>query len=298
MTYLVEPRRGATSGRRSGPPSRSRDLLIQRLPMTVELTIYALTLRDDRRGHCSGSISAVRRNSAVDVVTMGFANLGVSIPVFVLGLAARLRLRDRPEGHARSRLPPSGRLSPGVDRAPGDDAGTWRASRDRSARSSTSSPTCTRSTRCCPAQWGIFWRRPPAHDPAGGRARHDPARDHRPDHPLEPARRARASTTSGRPGRRASSERTVVRRHGAAQRDAAGRHDHRAPGRGAPVGRGADRDDLQPGRRRARRSTRRSPSHDFAVIQGFTLVIAIGFLVVNLLVDISYAYLDPRVRLA
>jgi ABC-type dipeptide/oligopeptide/nickel transport system permease component len=37
-------------------------------------------------------------------------------------------------------------------------------------------------------------------------------------------------------------------------------------------------------------------SHDFAVIQGFTLVIAIIFLTVNLLVDISYAYLDPRVR--
>jgi len=37
-------------------------------------------------------------------------------------------------------------------------------------------------------------------------------------------------------------------------------------------------------------------SHDFAVIQGFTLVIAIIFLTVNLFVDISYAYLDPRVR--
>ena len=38
-------------------------------------------------------------------------------------------------------------------------------------------------------------------------------------------------------------------------------------------------------------------SHDFAVIQGFTLVIAIGFLIVNLLVDLSYAILDPRIRL-
>jgi len=37
-------------------------------------------------------------------------------------------------------------------------------------------------------------------------------------------------------------------------------------------------------------------SHDFAVIQGFVLVIAIGFLMVNLLVDVSYAYLDPRLR--
>jgi len=38
-------------------------------------------------------------------------------------------------------------------------------------------------------------------------------------------------------------------------------------------------------------------SRDYAVIQGFTLVIAVGFVIVNLIVDISYAYLDPRVRL-
>ena len=37
---------------------------------------------------------------------------------------------------------------------------------------------------------------------------------------------------------------------------------------------------------------------DYAVIQGFTLIIAIGFLVINLLVDLSYAWLDPRVRVS
>ncbi len=37
---------------------------------------------------------------------------------------------------------------------------------------------------------------------------------------------------------------------------------------------------------------------DYVVIQGFTLIIAIGYVVVNLLVDISYAFLDPRVRLS
>ncbi len=37
---------------------------------------------------------------------------------------------------------------------------------------------------------------------------------------------------------------------------------------------------------------------DYVVIQGFTLVIAIVFLTVNLLVDISYAWLDPRIRLS
>ncbi len=36
---------------------------------------------------------------------------------------------------------------------------------------------------------------------------------------------------------------------------------------------------------------------DYPVVQGFTLVIAIIFVVVNLVVDVSYAFLDPRVRL-
>jgi peptide/nickel transport system permease protein len=32
-------------------------------------------------------------------------------------------------------------------------------------------------------------------------------------------------------------------------------------------------------------------------VQAFTVVIAVFFVVLNLLVDISYAYLDPRIRL-
>ena len=39
-------------------------------------------------------------------------------------------------------------------------------------------------------------------------------------------------------------------------------------------------------------------ARDYVVIQGFTLIIAIGFLLVNLLVDISYACLDPRVKVS
>jgi peptide/nickel transport system permease protein len=39
-------------------------------------------------------------------------------------------------------------------------------------------------------------------------------------------------------------------------------------------------------------------SRDYAVIQGFTLVIAVIFLFINLLVDILYGFLDPRIRLA
>ena len=39
-------------------------------------------------------------------------------------------------------------------------------------------------------------------------------------------------------------------------------------------------------------------TRDFAVVQGFVLVIAIGYLILNLIVDISYAFLDPRIRLS
>ena len=37
-------------------------------------------------------------------------------------------------------------------------------------------------------------------------------------------------------------------------------------------------------------------ARDYPVIQGFVLIIAAIYVLVNLLVDILYAYLDPRVR--
>jgi peptide/nickel transport system permease protein len=37
---------------------------------------------------------------------------------------------------------------------------------------------------------------------------------------------------------------------------------------------------------------------DYQIIQGFTVLVAIVYIIVNLLVDLSYAKLDPRVRLA
>jgi peptide/nickel transport system permease protein len=87
-------------------------ILIERLPVTIELTIFALTLATIL-GIVLGVASAARRNSRVDVGTMMFANFGVSIPVFVLGLILifffAVVLKDTPFA-----LPPSGRLSAGV----------------------------------------------------------------------------------------------------------------------------------------------------------------------------------------
>lgn len=38
-------------------------------------------------------------------------------------------------------------------------------------------------------------------------------------------------------------------------------------------------------------------ARDFPIIQGFTVIVAAAYVVINLIVDVSYAYLDPRIRL-
>ena len=88
------------------------DIVLQRLPMTIEVTIGAM-LFSTFFGVLLGIISAVRRNSAIDVGTMIGANIGVSMPVFWLGLMLAyvfaLKLKGTPFW-----IPPSGRLSSGI----------------------------------------------------------------------------------------------------------------------------------------------------------------------------------------
>lgn len=59
--------------------------LRSRFPATVELALVAITL-STAIGVPLGILSAVRRNSVIDTATMFGALLGVSIPIFVLGL--------------------------------------------------------------------------------------------------------------------------------------------------------------------------------------------------------------------
>ena len=75
------------------------EILIERLPVTLELTLFALAFATIV-GVTLGRLSATRRNSPIDVGTMLLANLGVSIPVFVLGLLLAYPLRGRPARHA------------------------------------------------------------------------------------------------------------------------------------------------------------------------------------------------------
>jgi len=37
-------------------------------------------------------------------------------------------------------------------------------------------------------------------------------------------------------------------------------------------------------------------SRDYTLVQGFTVIIAAGFVIINMVVDILYGYLDPRIR--
>lgn len=84
-------------------------IISERLPMTIELTIFAM-LFSTIVGIFLGIISALHPNSLIDTLTMILANIGVSMPVFWLGLMLAyffaLVLKDTPFF-----IPPSGRLS-------------------------------------------------------------------------------------------------------------------------------------------------------------------------------------------
>lgn len=91
-------------------------ILIERLPITIELGLSAMIIAV-LIGIPAGIISAVKRNSIIDVVTMVGANIGVSVPVFFLGLMLiyifAVFLKDTP-----FQLPPSGRISAGLSATP------------------------------------------------------------------------------------------------------------------------------------------------------------------------------------
>ncbi len=94
---------------RQGRPAT--EILAERLPTTIELAFYAM-LFATIVGVPLGIISAYWRNSPIDLGTMLLANVGVSMPVFVLGLLLEyffaIILKD-----TFLWLPPSGRISSG-----------------------------------------------------------------------------------------------------------------------------------------------------------------------------------------
>lgn len=97
------------------------DVVAERLPMTMELTLFAM-LFASILGVFLGLVAALNRNSFFDTATMILANVGVSMPVFWLGLLLAyvfaLLLKNTPFF-----IPPSSRLSPGMTIIP--LAKTW-----------------------------------------------------------------------------------------------------------------------------------------------------------------------------
>jgi peptide/nickel transport system permease protein len=88
------------------------DYLSERLPMTFELTLGAM-LFSTTFGIFLGVTSALRRNTIVDTLTMILANIGVSMPVFWLGLMLAYLFALVMKGTPLY-IPPSGRLTPGL----------------------------------------------------------------------------------------------------------------------------------------------------------------------------------------
>ena len=270
------------------------DILAERLPLTLELTLFALIFATFF-GVLLGILSALRRNSPVDVGTMIVANLGVSTPVFVLGLLLQiifaLALKD-----TILAMPPSGRLTAGLSVVPlttawglQDLQGPLRAILDFVSHMFLVSTLIT-------GQWNIFW---------------DAVR-----HLILPAvavgtiplaiiaRMTRSSLlevlgldyirTARAKGLR---ERAVVVRHGL--------RNAMLPvvtviglSLGAFLSGAVLTETIFNLAGIGRTIVEAIEGRDFIIIQGVTIVIAIAYLLVNLIVDVSYAVLDPRIRLS
>ena len=269
------------------------EILVERLPVTLELTLFALAFAIVV-GVTLGRLSATWRNSPVDVGTMLLANLGVSIPVFVLGLlfafVFAVGLRGTPFA-----LPPSGQLSSGVGFVP---LAEWWALQDltgfpRAVLDFLSGMKVTASL--ISLQWGPFV---------------DALK-----HMILPAVAlgtipmaviARMTRSSMLDVLGLDYIRTA-RAKGASNRVVIGRHAFRNAmlpvvtvvglSLGALLSGAVLTESifLLPGL--GRTLFEAITGRDYIVVQALTLVTAVFYVVINLIVDVSYAYLDPRIRL-
>ncbi len=268
-------------------------LLIDRLPLTIELAMSALIIAIVV-GVPLGIVAARRHNTAVDAGTMAFANIGVSMPVFWLGLMLAylfaVVLKDTPIA-----LPPGGRLTAGVISVPYYEAWGWNLTEDTVwASLNEFIANFVIFNSFITARWDVWW---------------DAIR-----HMILPAitlatipmaiiaRITRSSLLEAmnkdyiRTARaKGAKEWTVVSRHGLRNSllpvvTIIGLQMGLLLG-GAVLtetvfrlaGVGTALFDAITGR-------------DYAVVQGFTVIIAAGYVIVNLFVDLSYGYLDPRIR--
>ncbi len=270
------------------------DILLQRLPTTIELGMSAMFIAVIV-GIPAGILSAVRRNSWIDVTTMIGANIGVSLPVFFLGLLLiylfAVVLKDTPFA-----LPPSGRLSPGVVPIPFYEVYNLTAEPDSTrllfydflAKHYIFNSFIT-------FDWVVFW------DASKHLILPAIALSTIPLSILARMTRSsmlevlgldymRTARAKGLP------EQTVIMRH--ALRNALLPVVTVAGLQLAAILGGAVLTETIFGLAGVGLSVYEAiTSRDFPIIQGFVIVIALIYVTFNLLVDLSYAVLDPRIRL-
>jgi ABC-type dipeptide/oligopeptide/nickel transport system permease component len=269
------------------------DVIAERLPMTIELTICAM-LFSTIAGVALGFISATKRNTPLDVITMVIANIGVSMPVFWLGMMLAyvfaLVLRGTPFF-----IPPSGRMTSGLSLTP--LAVEWHITNPQGIGkfflSLLSNSVVLHSI--ISGQFNILkdtlWHLILPSLAVGTIPMAVIARMTR-SSLLEVLGQDYVRTARAK----GLKERLVIFKHafrnalipivtvigletgallsGAVLTETV----FSLPGVGTALVQGI-------------------LARDYPVVQGFTIVIAIIFVVVNLLVDLSYAYLDPRIRL-
>ena len=268
------------------------ELLVERLPTTVELGAFALLFAISL-GVPLGVISAYRHKTALDVGTMIGANIGVSMPVFWLGLMLAylfaVLLKDSPFA-----LPPSGRLTPGSNPQPFFEVFGWVADGDEPlgiwiflSRINTLNAVLT-------LNWELL---------------RDAVR-----HLILPAVAvgtiplaiiARMSRSSVLEVLNQDYVRTA-RAKGLRERTVVGKHALKNAmlpvitviglNFGLVISGAVLTETIFSLTGVGRTLVDSITSRDYTLVQGFTVVIASGFVLINMVVDIMYGYLDPRIR--
>ncbi len=268
-------------------------LLIERLPLTIELALSALLIAT-LVGIPLGIAAARRHNTFVDTATMAFANVGVSMPVFWLGLMLAylfaLVLKDTPFA-----LPPSGRLSAGLFSEPYYEVWGWTFQEGSLwAKFHEFVANHVIFNTFITGQWDVWW------DAIQHMILPSVALATIPLAIIARITRSALLETMGKDYIR------TARAKGAAEAQVVRRHALRNSllpvvtivglQLGLLLGGAVLTETVFNLAGVGRALFDAITGRDYAVVQGFTVVIAAGYVIVNLLVDLSYAYLDPRIR--
>jgi peptide/nickel transport system permease protein len=268
-------------------------LISERLPLTIELTFFAMIF-STVAGIALGIVSALKRNTIIDTLTMLLANVGVSMPVFWLGLMLAYVFALMLKGTPFS-LPPSGRLTAGVTLVSltqywgiENPQGLQKFALDFLSNSLFFNSVVT-------GNWKAFW---------------DGAR-----HYILPAVAVGTIPMAITARMTRSSLLEVLgldyirtaRAKGLVHQRVISRHAMRNAMIPIVTIIGIETGSLLSGAVLTETVfalpgvgtmlVQSILARDYPVVQGFTLVVAVIFILVNLLVDLSYAYLDPRIRL-